>query len=153
MPLLKLVALDQDDLTVISAHVQDAVLQVADLSYLPREKRFVAIVNRFDWTLPSAVGGKAARSGHQRRRCALRFEHVTAVRRQNIVQTAPGAVLSLLAVQFAETNAPSGHLTLVCSGGGAIRLEVDCIEAELRDLGPVWTTSHRPGHDFKDDAS
>lgn len=152
MPLLKLVALDQDDLTVLSVHLQDAVLQVADLSYQPREKRFVALVNPFDWAL-AAKDSRAGSKDDQRRRSALRFEHVTAVRRHNVVQSAPGAVLSLLAVQFDETSAPSGHITLICSGGGAIRLDVECIEAELRDLGPVWSTPHRPGHNLKDGTS
>jgi len=125
------------------------VLQVADLHYLPREKRFLAVLNRFDWLL-GVNGSRTRQPEHQRRRAALRFEHVTAVRRQNVIQSAPGAVLSLLALQFAALSEPSGYITLVCSGGGAIRLEVECIEAELRDLGPAWSTPHRPVHDEKD---
>ncbi len=50
MPELKLIALDADDLKVISAHLQDAVLRVGDIAYLPRERRFAALGNRFDWT-------------------------------------------------------------------------------------------------------
>ena len=149
MPLLKLIALDQDDLMVVSAHLQDAVIHVGDLSYLPKEKRFVAIVNRYDWQ-HDAAGEAGAAKDHQRRRTALRFEHVTAVRRHNIVQASPSAILSLLAMQFAPAEAPSGQITVVCSGGGALRLEVECIELELRDLGPVWTTANRPAHDLKD---
>lgn len=149
MQLLKLVALDLEDLTIVSAHLQDAVIHVGDLSYLPNEKRLLAIVNRYDWQFDA--NGKATRSkDHQRRRTALRFEHVTAVRRQNIVQTPPTAILSLLAIQFAPTEAPSGEITLVCSGGGALRLDVECIEAELRDLGPVWSTPNKPNHDAND---
>lgn len=149
MQLLKLVALDQEDLTIVSAHLQDAVLRVGDLSYLPKEKRFLAIVNRFDWQL-DAEGKTARRPDHQRRRTALRFEHITAVRRHNIAQTAPTAVLALLAIQFAPTEAPSGRITLVCSGGGALRLDAECIEAELRDLGPIWATPNKPAHNLKD---
>lgn len=146
MQLLKLVALDQEDLTVISAHLQDAVLHVGDLSYLPKEKRFLAIVNRFDWQR-DAAGATARPKDHQRRRTALRFEHVTAVRRHNIVQATPTAILSLLALQFTPTQEPAGQITLTYSGGGALRLEVECIEMELRDLGPVWTTPNKPDHD------
>ena len=46
---LKLIALDAEDLSVLSANLQDAVLRIADIAYLPREKRFAAIANRFDW--------------------------------------------------------------------------------------------------------
>lgn len=150
MPLLKLIALDQDDLMVVSAHLQDAVIHVGDLSYMPKEKRFLAVVNRYDWQHDAAGAAGRPPKDHQRRRTALRFEHVTAVRRHNIVQASPTAILSLLAMQFAPAESPSGHITLVCSGGGALRLEVDCIEMELRDLGPVWTTANTPAHDLKD---
>ena len=150
MPPLKLVALDLEDLKIVSAHLQDAVMRVADLAYLPKEQRFAAIVNRFDWTVPNA-DIRDRRTVNQRLRTALRFEHVTAVKRQSIVQSAPGAVLSLLAIRFEETAAPSGVVTLVFAGGGALRLDVECVEAEMRDLGPIWTTPNRPDHDQDDD--
>ena len=56
------------------------------------------------------------------------------------------AVLSLLAIRFEPGEAPAGHITLVLAGGGAIRLAVECIEAELRDLGPSWRTVNKPEH-------
>ena len=56
------------------------------------------------------------------------------------------AVLNLLAVEFSETEAPSGVVTLTFSGGAAVRLEVECLEAELADLGPSWTTAACPVH-------
>ena len=139
MQLLKLVAFDRDDLGILSAQLQDAVLRVADLAFLSKDQRFAAVINRFDWSA-------APSDGNQRRRSAIRFEHVRAVQSQNIIQTAPDAVLSLLAIRFEETIAPSGVITLVFSGGGALRLNVDCIEAELRDLGAVWSAAGRPDH-------
>ena len=120
MPLLKLVALDREDLEVLSAQLQDAVMQVAGLSYLPKERRFVAIANRFDWAQERPTGRRP--EPHQRWRTALRFEHVTAVRRQNIVQTSRDAVLSLLTIRFEEADAPAGAITLIFSGGGALLL-------------------------------
>ena len=118
MQLLKLVAFDRDDLGILSAQLQDAVLRVADLAFLSKDQRFAAVINRFDWSA-------APSDGNQRRRSAIRFEHVRAVQSQNIIQTAPDAVLSLLAIRFEETIAPSGVITLVFSGGGALRLNVD----------------------------
>ncbi len=143
---LKLVALDQDDLVVISAQLQDAVLQVSDIVYQSKQRRFAAIVNRFDWAGATASEG-ARRPANERRRAAIRFEHVTAVKTLNIGQAAADAVLDLLAVKFEEQAAPGGIVTLVFAGGGAIRLYVDCIEAELRDLGGVWSALRRPDHE------
>jgi hypothetical protein len=143
MPPLKLIALDAEDLGVVSAHLQDAVLRVGDIGYQPKERRFAAIVNRFDWLHE----GVRRTKGHQRRRTAVRFEHVTSVQRNAIGQGSPDAVLSLMTVEFRETVAPSGVITLIFAGGGAIKLSVECIEAELRDLGAAWSTPNRPDHD------
>jgi len=59
-------------------------------------------------------------------------------------------VLNLLAVEFSETDAPSGVVTLTFSGGPGIRLEVECLEAELADLGPSWITAACPAHSLID---
>ncbi|HEV7438852.1 MAG TPA: DUF2948 family protein [Methylobacterium sp.] len=140
MELLKLAALDAEDLTVISAHLQDAVLRAGDLTYLAAEHRFVLALRRFDWSLRE---GEAPR----RRLAGVHFERVLGVRTRGI---APGqdsdAGLSLLAVTFEPGDAPSGTVTLVFSGGTAIRLDVECIEVRMKDLGPVWETETRPGH-------
>jgi len=148
---LKLVALDAEDLAVLSAHLQDAVLRVADMTYQRRAKRFAAIANRFDWECAAkAAGGKQA---FMRRRSGLRFERVLDAKISDIDLDDKDAVLSLLALRFEPATAPGGYVTLLFSGGGAIRLEVECIEAELRDLGAVWTTDRRPGHVEDDPAS
>ncbi len=54
--------------------------------------------------------------------------------------------MSLLALTFEATDAPSGHIDMVFSGGAAVRLEVECIEVRMKDLGPVWEAVARPGH-------
>ena len=72
---LKLIALDADDLAIISAHLQDAVLKMGDVAFLPREKRFAAVVNRFDW-MHAIENGGAKGKRYARRRAALRFERV-----------------------------------------------------------------------------
>lgn len=136
---LKLVALDKDDLAVMSAHLQDAVLKVGDMAWLPRETRFALVANRFDW---ESAGGPQPR----RRRTGLHFDRVLRVRRARIKAEEPDAVLNLLAVTFEETDAPSGRVTLVFSGGGAVQLEVECLEAAMQDLGPVWETRATPRH-------
>ncbi len=138
---LKLIALDKDDIEVVSTHLQDAVVKVADILWWPAEKRLVLALNRFDW---EACGG--LEPCYQRRRAALRFERVLSFRGRNVNPAASDAVLNLLAIEYAETDPPAGTVTLIFSGGAALRLEVECLECELADLGPTWTATARPAH-------
>lgn len=141
---LKLVALDAEDLKVISAHVQDAVLQVGDMAYRPAEHRFAAIANRFDWA--AATGAHGGPPSLERRRTGLRFERVLEAKCQGIDLEFKRQPLELLAVQFDQTEPPGGFITLVFAGGAAVRLKVECVEAELRDLGAAWKAGRRPEH-------
>jgi hypothetical protein len=139
---LRLAAIDEEDLAVLSAYVQDAVLKVADMLYLPKERRFALGMNRFTWE--KAEGGR--RHDYERRRAALTFDRVQAVRTSAIDRNKPEAVLELLAVGFAATDSPAGKITLVFAGGGAVEIEVEVIEARLADLGAAWATQAKPDH-------
>jgi hypothetical protein len=142
---LKLVALDRDDIEVVSAHVQDALVRLGDIFWKPHDRRFVMALNRFDWM--SAVDAKPEQKPDYRRcRTALRFERVVGCKCRNLDQTSKEARLNLLAVEFAEHDAPGGVVTLTFSGGGVIRLEVECLEAELADLGEVFVADCCPNH-------
>jgi Protein of unknown function (DUF2948) len=152
---LKLVALDRDDIEVISAHVQDALVRVGDVFWKPHDRRFVMALNRFDWM--SAVDAKPLdakpldakpeqKPDYRRCRTALRFERVIGCKCRNLDQANKEARLNLLAVEFAEAEAPGGVITLTFSGGGVIRLEVECLEAELADLGEVFVADCCPDH-------
>ncbi len=138
MELLRLAALDTEDLTVISAHLQDAILRPEDLTYLAGEQRFLMAARRFDWT-PDAPP--------RRRLSGLHVERVRSIKSRGLTpgDTTP---MSLLALTFEPTDAPSAHIDLVFSGGAALRLEVECIEVRMKDLGPVWEAATRPGHDI-----
>ena len=143
---LKFVVLDEEDLEVVSTHLQDAVVRVSDVLWRPQEKRLIVALNRFDWE-----GAQAANPEYRRRRSALRFERVLACQCREVNPAGKDAVLNLLAVEFTETEAPSGVVTLTFSGGAALRLEVECLEAELADLGPSWITAACPAHAVADD--
>ena len=142
---LKLIALDADDLAVISAHLQDAVLRVGDIAYRPREKRFAALANRFDW-VEAIKEGTERPQDLARRQAAVRFERVLNAQVSGIDLKNKATVLSLLAIGFEPSEAPEGNVTLVFAGGGAIRLHVECIEAEMKDLGAAWQASSKPQH-------
>ncbi len=142
---LKLVALDRDDIEIVSAHVQDALVRVADIFWQPREHRFVMALNRFDWM--SAVDANPERQADYRRcRTALRFDRVISCQCRNLDQSNKDVRLNLLAVEFAERDAPAGLVTMTFSGGGVIRLEVECLEAELADLGEIYVADGCPNH-------
>jgi hypothetical protein len=138
---LKFAVLDEEDLEVVSTHLQDAVLKVADVLWRPAEKRVVVALNRFDWE-----SAQADRPEYRRRRSALRFERVLSCKCRSLNPAGKDAVLNLLAVEFFETDTPSGVVSLIFSGGAVLRLEVECLEAELVDLGPVWGAAKCPVH-------
>lgn len=139
---LKLLALDDEDLAIVSAHIQDAVLKVGDLQFAAASKQFVAPMYRFAWE----VDATAANPQPERRNSVLHFDRVLSARLSGISRGKPEDVLSLLAVTFSPTDAPAGTVDLVFSGGGTIRLDVECVEARLVDLGGAWGASSRPAH-------
>jgi hypothetical protein len=143
MELLRLSAFDEGDLQVISAHLQDAVVVTSDIRYLKRERRFALILNRFVWE--TALSGHSQR--FERRRTGLHFEGVTSVKSHRLIQNADDAVASLMAISFKKGDPPGGTVEIDFSGGGVIRLEVEYLEAWLRDLGPAWSTENQPSHD------
>jgi len=129
-PQLKLIALDADDLAVISAHVQDARVQAADIIWRQGEKRLVVGMSRLDWE--QTLAGETA---PRRLIAALRFDRVLACKSRNIDVQAPEAALELVGIEFHPADPPSGCALLMFSQGGALRLDVECLECELTDLG------------------
>lgn len=152
MTSLKLVALDDEDLKVLSAHMQDAILRVKDMVWEPGKSRFVALMNRFDWHQAQASAGtksvsKADKKPYGRHRCALRFDQVSNVQLKNIEVGGGDTTLVLLAVNFKPAELPSGQIELIFAGNCSIRLNVECIEVELTDLGTGWKVRSQPEHE------
>ncbi|MFL6690066.1 MAG: DUF2948 family protein [Alphaproteobacteria bacterium] len=140
--MLTLAAQDSEDLQIISARLQDAVARLQDLSWLPQARRFAAMFNRFKWESTESKGAAL------RVRTGLCFENVLSAKSHNIRPDNPEAVLSLLAVTF-ESNGPedpAGTVELVFSGGGTLRLNVECLECTLSDVSADWAARHRPNH-------
>jgi hypothetical protein len=85
--------------------------------------------------------------GQRRRRlAALHFDRVLVVRSAKLDQNDTSKVLNLLAITFEVGEEPAGDVTLHFSEGAAIRLSVECVEAQMKDLGPVWEAVATPGH-------
>lgn len=156
--LLKLRARDARDLETISACVQDALVALGDIKYLPRERRFALMLNRFRWeALPvgdaaPATPAKDEAAGDvgfadqgeaefERIHAVLTFDRVRAVKRKGLEQAATDGVLSLLTLRL-----DGRYLLIAFAGGGAIRLDVDQLFCYLEDLGESWPTVWRPAH-------
>jgi len=139
MDRLRLLAQDEEDLAVLSAHMQDALVRVADLAFIPKTGVFALVGSRFDWVA-------AAQGRKQRCQVGLHFDRVLKASRKGFETAQTDDVLNLLSMTFTVTDAPAGVVDLVFSGGAAVRLEVECLEGQLRDLGPRWQTTLQPGH-------
>ena len=133
---LQLLAEDADDLAVISAALQDAVLKVGDIAFEPRERRLTISLNRYRWEEPE----------RQRVRAGLQLGGVLRVQARGLRRDRNGGVLDLLAVVFEPTDAPGGRLTLSFAGGGDLRVQVECIDAVLADVSAPWPTKRSPAH-------
>lgn len=124
---LNLVARDADDLAVISALIQDAVLMAADLRYTKSKRRFALLINRFRWEDSTAQRPERVRS-------LLVFDDVTVVQGQGLDRTDPDIVLSLLSLGFAAGDDGTGAVTLTFAGDGALALGVEALEVSLKDV-------------------
>lgn len=139
---LRLLAEDAADLEIIAAAAQDALVRMGDVSFDPKARRFAALINRFRWEAAEAEGP------FERARCALSFESVLSVKSRHVRRDAPDALASILSVGFTPGEEPPGGVVrLLLAGGGEIVIEVECLDALLMDLGPIWKTPRRPDHD------
>jgi hypothetical protein len=140
----RLIAFDADDLAVIAANLQDALVRVADMAYLPRSKQFAMVAARFDWV--GAVSQKTGSPGFERCRTGLYFGRVLKVSCLGFRQQDQALVLNLLDIGFKETEPPAGYVEFIFSAGRALRLYVECLEAEISDIGFRWKAKSAPNH-------
>lgn len=140
---LKLRAEDEEDLRIISACLQDALIAVGDIKYLPSDHRFVLIANRFCWeAMPCESAAElSANDCFERVHTGLRFENVTGVRQRGFDHLDAAELLELLAIQL-EANA----VILVFAGDAAIRIETSLPLCFIEDLDEPWPTKWRPSH-------
>jgi hypothetical protein len=133
---LRLRAADHDDLAIIAACLQDAIVMVGDMAYLPEDRRFVVVANRFIWEAAVKSPEDLAR-----RNVGIVIEGVTSVRRRRIDLAKPEALWSLLSLTWDEEG-----LHLWFSGDGEVLLETDAIELRMEDIGEAWPAAWRPDH-------
>jgi hypothetical protein len=136
-PLLKLLAEDADDLSIISAALQDAVARIGDIEFEPRARRLTIQFNRYRW---EAGGGERVRT-------ALQLGSVMKLQARRLRRDAPTSVVELLGLVFEPGEAPGGVVTLAFAGGGDLRCEVECVDALMADISEPWPTPRSPRHE------
>jgi hypothetical protein len=136
---LRLLALDADDLAVISAALQDAVTKIGDIRWERAGRRLTIAFNRYRW---EADGGHG-----ERVRAGLQLGGVLSVKARKLRREAKAAVLELLAMTYEPGEAPGGLVTFTFAGGGDLAVSVECVDAALADLSQPWPTPRKPAHE------
>ncbi len=134
---LRLIAEDAEDLSVISAALQDAVTKIGDIAFDKTARTLTIGLNRYRW---EKKGGERVRAG-------LQVSSVLALKARNLKQGAKDAVVDLLAVTFEPGEAPAGALVFKFAGGGDLRCEVECIDVILADVSLAWPSRAKPHHE------
>ena len=134
---------DEKDLSFLSASMQDAVAKIGDFAFVAPKRRFAFVANRFVWECAQnrSIGPFA------RVRAGVHFDDVLSVQQSHLRLDAKDAVVELLAVRFEPSDDGAGAVLLEFSGGGAIRLDVEAINAGMTDLSEPWRTRSRPTHE------
>ncbi len=152
-PPLKIIARDAEDLAVVSACLQDALIPLNEMRYLPEERRFIMVANRFRWERAVQGGQEPAPATDasfesdedfgalQRTNAGICIDRVVAVRSRSIDRSRPDDFLSLLSVQL-----DGNKLSFLFAGGGVIQEEIEALALYLSDLGKAWPTQWLPEH-------
>ena len=131
---LRLLAEDADDLQIISAALQDAILRPVDIVWEKQARTLTIAFSRFCWEC-----------GGTRVMCAMQFGDVLAVKSRRLSRS-PDASLELLALDFLPTEAPGGRVILMFAGGGDLRIDVECLDAVVTDISERWPARIAPTH-------
>ena len=139
---LRLMAGDEQDLVALSAVLQDAVAKLGDFAFLPSERRFVFVANRFCWECAT----DRRHGPFARVRAGIHFDDVKSAQFQHLRTDAKDAVVELLSIRFDAGEDGTGEIIFDFAGGGAVRLEVESVNAYISDISEPWRTRAKPEH-------
>ena len=139
---LKLIARTEQDLRVVSAHLQDSIASISDVANLEKNKLFLMQLNRFMWEdVEKGVFRK-----NKRIRTILKFENVLSVLSKNIDQRKRDKFLDFLAIETNTTPDNNYEMKIIFAGDSIIRIISEAIEVTLDDQGEAWDTKNKPKH-------
>ena len=139
---LKLICNNQDDLKVLSAYLQDSVVNIKDIVFLKKNRTFVMIVNRFMWEDVE----KGVFRHNKRIRCAVKFEEVVKVKSKNINQKNKNNLMECLAIECNSISDETYKSKIFFAGNSIITIIAEAIEVVVHDLGKPWNVKHIPTH-------
>ena len=134
--ILKLIAQDDEQLTILSSLAQDSIIKSNEMGYDKKNKRFALLMNRY----------RHEEENPSRIRTAIHFDYVESVKSVGIDKESKDEILVLLAIRFEIKSKPSGSIFLEFSNNKSISFDVESIEAFLTDMGEPWKISNRPDH-------
>ena len=141
---LKLIARTDEDLKVVSAHLQDSIVSTTNIANLKKNQIFLIQLNRFMWEdVEKGVFRK-----NKRIRTVLKFENVIEVNSKNISQKSKDTFLDFLAIETLQMPNKNYEMKLIFSGDSVIRIVAEVIEVTLDDQGEPWDTKNKPKHKF-----
>ncbi len=139
---LKLIAKTDEDLRVISAHLQDSIVSPIDIASLKKSRIFLIQLNRFMWEdVEKGVFRK-----NKRIKTILKFENVINVFSKKIGQKNKDRFLDFLAIESIEMPDNTFEMKLIFSGESVIKVIAEVIEVTLDDQGVPWETKAKPEH-------
>ena len=139
---LKLIARTEEDLRIISAHLQDSIVSIENIASLKKNRIFLMQLNRFMWEdVEKGVFRK-----NKRIRTILKFDNVIEVNSKNIRQTNKDNFLDFLAIECNQLLDNNYEMKLIFSGDSVIRVIAEVIEVALDDQGEPWDTKNKPKH-------
>ena len=139
---LRLIARTEDDLKVVSAHLQDSIVNISDMANLVRNKIFLMQLNRFMWEdVEKGVFRK-----NKRIRTILKFENVIKVHSKNINQSKKDNFLDFLTIETNKMPDNNYEMNIVFAGNSIIKIVSEAIEVTLDDQGKAWDTKNIPKH-------
>ena len=139
---LKLIARTEEDLRVVSAHLQDSIVNIADIANLQKNKIFLMQLNRFMWEdVEKGVFRK-----NKRIRTILKFENVLNVLSKNVNQSKKDKFLDFLAIETNKMPDNNYEMKIIFAGDSVIRIITEVIEVTLDDQGKAWDTKNKPKH-------
>ncbi|MGI9418989.1 MAG: DUF2948 family protein [Geminicoccaceae bacterium] len=144
---LRLRALDRDDLQVIAACLQDALVPLREMAFMADERRFMAAFNRFQWERLADPGDAKSLTLCQ---SVLRVDHVNGVQYRGLDRELDGIKFELLTIQLEPSDGGGFMLVLVFAGDVALKLEISDLQVMLQDFGDPWPADVAPHHDLSD---
>ncbi len=139
-------------MAVIAALIQDALVPFDQMAFTPKTRRFALVMSRFMWETAGGGGDSDRKSPYSRVMTGLHFDQVLTVHARNLPEPGSAGYLDLLTIEVEPGEETEAVITLVFAGDAAVRLEVECIEGHLSDIGEPQETDRKPHHSLESTA-